>query len=102
MPATTEEALLLAIETREDLFGSLQEMLDSDNYLAVLMNYDSDLTQREIAEKAGVNQSTVSRAVNELRELELVETTEDGEMKSLPVLDHPIMQHFFETEVQQE
>ena len=40
MTETTEEAVLLALETREDLFESLYEMLSSDNYVRVLMEVE--------------------------------------------------------------
>jgi len=40
MSETTEEAVLLALETREDLFESLYEMLSSDNYVRVLMEVE--------------------------------------------------------------
>jgi len=99
MADISEEALLLAIKTRDDLFDSLQEMVDNKNYFRVLMKYDDDLTQGEIADEAGVNQSTVSRAVNSLQDAGLLEETDEGYEKELTVIDHPIMQYFFEEEV---
>lgn len=66
MSETTEEAVLLALETRDDLFESLYEMLSSDNYVRVLMALEEGMTQTEIADEMGVGGATVSRAVNEL------------------------------------
>lgn len=99
MGETTEEAVLLALETRDDLFESLYEMLSSDNYVRVLMALEEGMTQMEIADEVGVGSATVSRAVNELKEYDLVEETDDGYAKTLTALNHPMIQHFFETEV---
>lgn len=99
MSETTEEAVLLALETRDDLFESLYEMLSSDNYVRVLMALEEGMTQTDIADEVGVGGATVSRAVRELKEYDLVEETDDGYKKTLPVLDHPMIQHFYETEV---
>jgi len=99
MSNTTEEAVLLALETREDLFDSLYEMLTSDNYVKVLMAVKKEKTQAEIADEVGIGASTVSRAIGELEEYELIEQTDTGYIKTLPVLDHPMIQHFYETEV---
>lgn len=99
MATTTEEAVLLALETREDLFDSLYEMLSSDNYVRVLMAAEERKAQAEIAEEIGTSSATVSRAVSELEEYELIEETENGYTKTLPALDHPMIQHFYETEV---
>lgn len=98
MTETTEEALLLAIETRDDLFDSLEEMLTSENRLKVLMAVEEGKTQGDMAEEVGVGRATVSRSIDELKELEMVEETDDGYRKILPVLDHPIIEHFFEEE----
>lgn len=99
MSETTEEAVLLALETREDLFESLYEMLSSDNYVRVLMEVEEGKAQGEIADEAGTSDATVSRAVDELEEYELIEETNNGYAKTLPALDHPMIQHFYETEV---
>jgi len=99
MTETTEEAVLLALETRQDLFESLYEMLSSDNYVRVLMEVEEGKAQAEIADEVGTSGATVSRAVDELEELELIEETDNGYTKTLPALDHPMIQHFYETEV---
>jgi predicted transcriptional regulator len=99
MSETTEEAVLLALETRDDLFESLYEMLSSDNYVRVLMALEEGMTQTEIADEVGVGGATVSRAVRELKEYDLVEETDGGYKKTLTALDHPMIQHFYETEV---
>lgn len=99
MAKTTEEAVLLALETRGDLFESLYEMLSSDNYVRVLMALEEGMTQTELAGKVGVGGATVSRAVNELEEYDLIEETDDGYQKTLTALGHPMIQHFYETEV---
>jgi DNA-binding MarR family transcriptional regulator len=99
MTETTEEAVLLALETRQDLFESLYEMLSSDNYVRVLMEVEEGKAQGEIADEVGTSGATVSRAVDELEELELIEETNNGYTKTLPALDHPMIQHFYETEV---
>lgn len=99
MNETTEEAVLLALETRDDLFESLYEMLSSDNYVRVLMALEEGITQTEIADEVGVGGATVSRAVNELKEYDLIEETDDGYRKTLTALGHPMIQHFYETEV---
>jgi Fic family protein len=96
MPESSEEALLLAIETREDLFGSLEDMLTSENYLKVLMHWEEGLTQQEIADRTDIGRATVSRALSELEELNLIEETGDGERMALPVLTHPVMHHLYE------
>lgn len=98
MTNTTEEALLMAIENRDDLFESLEAMLTSDNYLKALVHWKPEQTQQEIADRAGVGRATVSRAEREFKELGLIEENEEGEEKTLPVLDHPLLQHFFEEE----
>lgn len=91
--------MLLALETREDLFESLYEMLSSDNYVRVLMALEEGKTQAEIADDVGVGRGTVSRAVSELKEYDLIEETDDGYSKTLSALNHPMIQHFYETEV---
>ena len=99
MTRTTEEAVLLALETREDLFGSLYEMMSSGNYVRIFMEIEEGKTQTEVADAVGVGNSTVSRAVKELEEFELIEELDDGYRKTLSALDHPIIQHFYEKEV---
>lgn len=99
MSGTTEEAVLLALETRNDLFESFYEMLSSENYVRVLMATEEGMTQSDIAEEIGVGQGTVSRAFSELKDYELITEADDGYKKSLPVLDHPLIQYFYETEV---
>ncbi|MFC6757683.1 MULTISPECIES: helix-turn-helix domain-containing protein [Haloarcula] len=99
MTQTTEEAVLLALETRNDLFQSLHEMLSSDNYVEVLMALEEGKTQTEIANEVGTSSATVSRAVGELEDFELIEEGENGYKKTLPALDHPMIQHFYQTEV---
>lgn len=99
MTKTTEEAVLLALETREELFDSLHEILRSDNYVRVLMALEEGKTQSEIADKIGVGSATVSRAVQELLEFDLIEESENGYKKTFPVLDHPMIQYFYENEV---
>lgn len=99
MPETTEEAVLLALDNRQEMFDSLHNMLRSDNYVKVLMSLEEGQSQTEIADEIGVGNATVSRAVRELLEYELIEEAENGYRKSLPVLDHPIIQYFYEKEV---
>ena len=99
MSEVTEEAVLLALETREELFQSLYEMLSSDNYVRVIMALEEGKTQTEIADDVGTSSATVSRAVTELEEYELIEEAEDGYRKTLSSLNHPMIQHFYETEV---
>jgi uncharacterized protein YerC len=99
MNETSEEAVLLALETRDALFESLYDMLSSDNYVKVLMGLEEGKTQTEIADDVGVGGGTVSRAVRELKEYDLAKETDDGYKKTLSALDHPIIQHFYETEV---
>jgi len=99
MTQTTEEAVLLALETREDLFNSLHEMLSSDNYVKALMALEEGKTQADVAHEIGVSSMTVSRAVDELEKHDLIEEIEDGWQKTLPALDHPMIQHFYKTEV---
>lgn len=99
MTETTEEAVLLALETRDDLFESLYDMLSSDNYVMVLMAIEEGKIQTEIADDVGIGGGTVSRAVAELKEYDLIEETDDGYKKTLSALDHPMIQHFYETEV---
>jgi DNA-binding IclR family transcriptional regulator len=62
------------------------------------MAVEEGMSQQEIGEEAGVHQATVSRAMNELRELDLVEETDNGYKKALSVLNHPVIQNLFETE----
>lgn len=99
MSETSEEAVLLALETRGELFNSLYDMLSSDNYVKVLMAISEGKTQTQIAEEIGVGNATVSRAITELMDYELVMEAENGWKKSLPVLDHPMIQYYFEKEV---
>jgi len=99
MTGTSEEALLLAIETRDELFNTLGEILGSDNYLKVLMEIEEGKTQTDVANALGIGNSTVSRAVKELEKNNLIVETDDGHQKILPVLSHPIIQYYFETEV---
>lgn len=99
MAETTEEAVLLALESRTELFESLNEVLSSDNYLRVLMALEEGMNQSEIAEEIGVGGATVSRAVGELLEYQLIKETENGYAKSLPVLGHPMIQYYYEKEV---
>lgn len=73
MTATSEESLLLAVETHETLFGTLDEMLSSENYLKVLFVVEEGKTQSEMADEADVGGATVSRAISELKEFGLVE-----------------------------
>lgn len=89
----------MALGNREDLFDSLFEMLSSENYVEVLMAAEPGMTQSDIANEIGVGSGTVSRAMTELRDYGLIEETEDGYEKVLPSLGHPMIQHFFRTEV---
>jgi predicted transcriptional regulator len=98
MSEVSEEAVLLAIDTRHDLFDSLYEMLSSDNYVRVLMALEQGKSQTEIADDIDTGNSTVSRAITELQEYELIEETDNGFKKSLSSLNHPMIQHFFEKE----
>jgi DNA-binding MarR family transcriptional regulator len=99
MSEMTEEAVLLALETREDLFESFYEMLSSDNYVEVLMAVENGKKQKEISKEVGISSATVSRAISELEEYELIEETDSGYKKTLTALDHPMSQHFYESEV---
>lgn len=99
MSPISEESVLLAIDIREDLFEALSAMLSSDNYLRVLMALEETKSQTEVAEAIGVGGSTVSRAVRELLENDLIEETENGYRKKLRVLDHPMIQYFYDKEV---
>ena len=95
----TDEALLLAVETREDLFGCIEEMAESKNNLKVLVEYNDGLSQNEIAERAGINQSTVSRGIRELEEVGLLAPKDDGYEKQPKIIDHPIINHLIYKEV---
>ena len=96
---TSEEAVLLALGNREELFDSLYEMVSSDNYVKVLMAVETGETQGDIADKIGVGQTTVSRAISELIEFELVVETDDGYERTLQALGHPLIQYYFHNEV---
>lgn len=99
MSETTEEAVLLALDTRESLFEGLYDMLSSDNYVRVLMAVKEGKAQMDIAEEVETSGATVSRAISELEQYNLIKETNDGYKKTLPALNHPIIQHFYETEV---
>lgn len=98
MSETSEEAILLALDTREALFDCMYEMLSSDNYVRVLMALEEGKSQTEIAEEIGLGNSTVSRAITELQEYELILETDNGFKKALSSLNHPMIQHFYKTE----
>lgn len=99
MPKTSEEAVLLALNTREELFESLQEIISSDKRLNVLMALEEGKSQQQIADEVGVGNSTVSRAIEEFEDYDLINSTDNGYGKTLTVLDHPIIQHYYDTEV---
>lgn len=99
MGSTSEVALLLALETGDEVFKNIQEMLSSDNYLKVLMVVDEDKRYADMAEDAGVSEGTISNALDELQELGLVEETDEGYQRTLSVLGHPMVQHIFWEEV---
>lgn len=101
MSASSEIAVLHAMENRHELFASLKEIFRSDKYLDVFMALEDNMTQREIADKSGVGQSTISRAVKDLKEYDLIEETDNGYRKTLPVFGHPILQYFYRQEVQE-
>jgi len=99
MSDASEEAVLLALDTREELFQSLYDMMSSDNYVEILMAVKLGKTQSDLAEEVGVGTGTVSRAMNQLEEFGLVEEGEDGYEKALSALEHPMLQHYFYEEV---
>lgn len=99
MTDTSEQSLLLALETHEELFDTLDSILTSKNYLRVLMVTEEDKLRKEMADEADVSTGTVSNAMEELQEYGLVEETDEGYQRTLPILGHPIVQHLFWDEV---
>ncbi|WP_436906713.1 MarR family transcriptional regulator [Halosimplex marinum] len=95
MPDTSEQSLLLALDTHEELFEKINSLLTSENYLRVLMVVEEGKLRKQMAEEAGVSTGTVSNAIAELQEFGLVEETDEGYQRTLPVLGHPIVQHLF-------
>jgi predicted transcriptional regulator len=95
MVDTSEEALLLALETHEDLFSTIDKMLSSENYLKVLMVIEEDKTYADMSDEAGVAQGTVGNAISELQEFGLVEETNEGYKRTLSVLGHPLIQQSY-------
>lgn len=96
MHDSSQEALLLAIAERDNLFDMFEEMFSSENYHKVLMTFREDETQEDIAQELGVGQTTVSRAFSELEEYGLIkEDSEDGFVHTMPVLTHPMIQYYY-------
>lgn len=99
MQGSSEEALLLAIDTRDELFQMFQEMFSSDNYHKVLMAYREGMTYSEISDVTGVSPGTISNAFDELEEHGLLTQGENGRQHTLPVLTHPMIQYYYWEEV---
>lgn len=96
MSPVNQEALLLAISDREDIFEMFDEMFSSENYHNVLMAYRPGMTNQEIAQELDIVPRTVTRAFNELEEYGLITSDENGQRQhSLPVLTHPIIQYYY-------
>lgn len=96
MSDSSEEALLLAIGERDNIFEMFDEMFSSDNYHKVLMTFREGKTQSEIADDLGLGSGTVSRAFSELEEYGLIEEGNgDGPVHTMPVLTHPLIQYYY-------
>lgn len=100
MADSTQEALLLAIAGRDDLFDMFEEMFSSDNYHRVLMAFREGMQYADISREAGVAEGTVSNAFKELEDYGLIEKDDDGNRRhTMPVLTHPIIQYYYLKEV---
>ena len=95
-----ERVVLTALQVQDKLFNTLEDVLNTDKRKKIFIAISSGDSQREIAEKSGVNQSSVSRAVSKLKEVGLVEEhPEGGYRKTLTSMDHPLLKHLWEQEV---
>ncbi len=94
-----EGVLTHALLHREELFETLENVLGTQQRMRLFMEIKPQKSQTEIAEIIGISQPAVSKALNRLLELGLVEKTEDGYKKTFSYLDHPLMEHLWRTEV---
>lgn len=99
MQDTSEEALLLAISNRDDVFDMFREMFSSKNYLRVLMAFEEGMSYEEISNAAEVSEGTVSNAFKELEKFGLIGQGEGGRYQTMPVLRHPMIQYYYWNEV---
>lgn len=91
-----ENTVLLALNTKEKLFHTLHEILETSKRCRIFIEIKKGLSQRDIADKANVGQATVSRTINDLIEIGLVtELEEGGYRKTLRCMDHPLMEHLW-------
>lgn len=90
-----DTSVFQALETKDSFITSLKNLLDSENYAKVLLYWDKELSQSEIADQAGVSTGTVSMAKNNLKKLKLLEESGEGLRKSIEALRHPIVKEAY-------
>lgn len=95
MKRVPQEALLLSIQTKDELFETFDDIFSSDNYHKVLMSFEEGDTFSDVSDKLDIGDGTVSRAMEELEEYGLI-TIEEGERQhSMLVLTHPLIQYYY-------
>lgn len=91
--------MLNAIQVKDELFQTLEEVLGTEKRKKIFIEVCADKGQSEIAEQTGVTQPAVSQAVSKLKEFGLVEETDEGYVKTLTSLEHPLLKHLWKEEV---
>lgn len=97
---SNEKVVLTALQVQNELFETLEGVLNTEKRKKIFIAITPGDSQTEVAEKVGVNQSSVSKAISKLSEFGLVEEhPEGGYRKTLKSMDHPLLEHLWQQEV---
>lgn len=94
---TTEFTIVWAITNHERLFEALGDALETDTRKKILYFAEEGLDQSELSEKVGVGQSSISRNVNKLKDIGLLQDVENGTgyKVTLDFFHHPLVKHLW-------
>lgn len=90
-----EEGLLLTLALKDEIFKTLKEMNLTEKQFKVFQEVEPNLSQSEIARRCRLTQSGVSRAIEKLKNIGLVESSKEGYEKTISTLSHPVIKHLW-------
>lgn len=94
-----EQTVLTALQAKEELFSTLEAILNTKTRKEAFIEIKPGRAQSEIADAVGVSDEAIRKTREKLMAFGLVEEAEDGWRKTLRSMDHPVLEYLWREEV---